>query len=333
MPDRSLRLLTFPQQSAQGGERGAVLLRGSARPHLPTPRRARAATTAAGAPGTARTTTRSRPRRRARPTAPGSPAIRRAARARAATAPRGRATGATGGPAAPRRLRRAPARPGRAGRRRPAGSGRALGPHGPGPAPRAVRPAGRRWCGVLLRPCSHWTVPGAAAGRATPCTGASAPCAPSPAGRTRDTPAPRAEGPPADHGGGKPARRSWPAWHCSCVAGAFGARLIYSDYYECTSDSPHATGPPVVRRPSAGAVAGRAGRGGLTAHRTPPGTPSPNPVLPALRGRTGSVLTRGRGRRAFWGAGARRFRGASASGRSGGAGDRRLRGCGRLRLL
>ncbi|WP_030871267.1 membrane protein [Streptomyces sp. NRRL S-37] len=27
MPDRSLRLLTFPQQSAQGGERGAVLLR------------------------------------------------------------------------------------------------------------------------------------------------------------------------------------------------------------------------------------------------------------------------------------------------------------------
>src|SRR5688500_215906 len=27
MPDRSLRLLTFPQQSARGGERGTVLLR------------------------------------------------------------------------------------------------------------------------------------------------------------------------------------------------------------------------------------------------------------------------------------------------------------------
>ncbi|MCT9144677.1 hypothetical protein N4G67_37460, partial [Streptomyces violarus] len=27
MPDRSLRLLTFPPLSAQGGERGAVLLR------------------------------------------------------------------------------------------------------------------------------------------------------------------------------------------------------------------------------------------------------------------------------------------------------------------
>ncbi|GAA3499735.1 hypothetical protein GCM10019016_068390 [Streptomyces prasinosporus] len=237
MPDRSLRLLTFPQQSAQGGERGAVLLR--ERPSSP-PDASR------GEGGDDRRDAQGRGSRDGQDDNPFAPPPEgtpdRPWQPRHPSGGEGEGEGGGRSPWGRNWSDRQPGRsPGGFGERPRGPEGQGGGQQGPGmrwdptdPAQRRARYAllGGMWAfffalfnwpylALLLGALAlYWSI---SALRAKP------------RGQDPDVPASGQKGRPQTTAAVSGLVTAGLA--LLLVAGVFGARLVYSDYYECTSDA------------------------------------------------------------------------------------------------
>ena len=230
MPDRSLRLLTFPQQSAQGGERGAVLLR-ERRSSPPDSSRGEG-----GEGGDDR-----RDGQDDNPFAPppeGTPD--RPWQPRHPSGGEGQGGGRS--PWGRNWSDRQPGRsPGGFGERPRGPEGQGGGPQGPGmrwdptdPAQRRARYAllGGMW--AFFFALFNWPYLALLLGALALYWGISALRA-KPRGQDPDVPASEQKGRPQTTAAVSGLVTAGLA--LLLVAGVFGARLVYSDYYECTSDA------------------------------------------------------------------------------------------------
>ncbi|MEV7014451.1 hypothetical protein [Streptomyces sp. NPDC093991] len=232
MPDRSLRLLTFPQQSAQGGERGAVLLR--ERPSSsPDASQGEAGDDRRGArgQGAGQDDNPFAPPPEGTPDRPWQPRH-----------PSGGGDGGGRSPWGRNWSDRQPGRsPGGFGERPRGPEGQGGGQQGPGmrwdptdPAQRRARYAllGGMW--AFFFALFNWPYLALLLGALALYWGISALRA-KPRGQDPDTPASEQKARPQTTAAISGLVLGSLA--LLLVAGVFGARLVYSDYYECTSDA------------------------------------------------------------------------------------------------